>query len=261
MPAIRTCPDCGHVFAGTRGGQRVDRRKALEAWGKLRDVQRDICWFLYRHRLVTKLQIASAYFTARDEGNRKNSAQNNLNHLMTVGLIRRMEGERKQHYRVFYTLTVEGVYACQAEEKNAGSKVRRIKALKADELLDSPRWRHHLYVTDVLTTFVAAERRGQGDLLDYRVDGETCFVFPFLGSRRRLQPDAMFTWSTHAGAQLAFLELENKHSSLADAEEKIRKYVWMESAGTFRGDYFRRTLAVNKFPVLLVVGVRKAQIN
>jgi hypothetical protein len=219
-----------------------------------------MCRFLYRHRLATTLQLANAFFTANEERHRKNTAKNHLNHLINVGLVQRLDGDGRHHNRAFYTLTDAGVFCCQAEEKMGGCNVKRIKTLRASELLDSQKWKHHSYIVDVMASFSAAERRGDGTLLDYRGDGDTRFAFPFLGSTRRLQPDSMFTWSSGGKAYTAFLELENRHASFADVENKIRKYVMMESAGSSRGDYFRKTLGVNQFPPVLIVVVHSNEL-
>ena len=106
-------------------------------------------------------------------------------------------------------------------------------------------FQHHLYLADVACSFIAEERKGHGELLDFRGDGEVCYVFPFLGSRRRLQPDSTLLWTDGKKPFLFWLELENRHSTLRDAEEKIRKYLYMEQAGYNPGDYFKQVLGQN----------------
>lgn len=259
MGELATCPACGCRFEGKRIIKTVDRQGALQSWDKLKEAQHDICWFLYRFKVGTKQELAEAFFFNRKEQKaRWNIAKNNLNHLENVGLVIRFEGGNQQHHRAFYYLSDAGIYCCQAEEKKAGRNVKRIKALKAPQLIDSPRWKHTLAINNVMASFVAGEQQGFGFLQGYWGDGEKCYEFNSLGGRKKLFPDSTIIWAANKRVYYGWLELENRHASLDDLIEKIEKYIKFKRASN--GNTFRISTGQYLFPVLMVVGVRRGQL-
>ena len=255
----QTCPACGHQWGGRREEQRIDRKAALAAYDKLREVQQEILFTLYRLDILSQQTIGDTFFQATESKKRNETAGKNLVVLERAGLVVRHDAEAKYHFKVFYSLSPEGMYACTNVEKQ-GRPIRKVRESKAKALKSSIHFQHHLYLADVVCSFIAEERKGHGELLDFQGDGEVCYVFPFLGSRRRLQPDSTVLWTNGEEPYLFFLELENRHSTLRDAEEKVKKYVFMSAAGYNTGDYFRKTLGQTEFPPLLIVGVRRNQL-
>lgn len=258
---VVTCPDCGAKIGGKREAQRVDRRGALETWEALSETAREVVWFLYRHRLVSHWQVGDAIYLDKDAGNRKNRAKNILTRLQKLGLVQRLDGEKKHHGRAFFSLTDAGIFCCQSEEKAGGKHVKKVKSLKPQELLDSPAWRHHYYLTDVMVSFGNAEKRGLGELLDYHGDGEMDykFVAPSIGTKH-LRPDGTVMWTEGSRPYLCWIELEHRHATLDDAVEKVKKYVLFSRAGSQPGDTCKRLTGQNEFPVLLVVAVKASQL-
>jgi len=258
---VTTCPACGNRWGGKRQAQQVNRKAALQTWDKLKDVQQDMCWFSYRFKVGTKQQLADAFFSTRkDKKVRWNITKNHLNHLVSVGLVIRHEGDKKHNHRAFYYLTPEGVYCCQAEERKGGRNVKKIKALKAPELIDSPKWKHALYLNDVMASFITAERKGLGELQAYWGDYERVFRFKSLGGSQRLLPDSTILWTDGERTYLCWLELENRRGSYDDIVEKIRKYILLWRAGNFSGDTYKVETGQDAFPVLLVVGVKRGEL-
>ena len=260
MP-VQTCPDCGAKIGGKKEPQRIDRRGALEAWNNLSDRQREPVWFLYRFRLASQQQIANALYTLTDPKNRLNKAKNCLNYLQKLNLVYPLAGGAKTNGKRFYTLTDEGNFCCQAEEKAGGKHVRKIKGLRAAELLDSPAWKHHYYLVDVMASFVRAERAGLGELVYFCGDGEVDYKFlaPSIGTKH-LRPDSTIMWSDGGPRPyLCWLELEHKHATLNDFVEKVSKYVRFSRAGSQPGDTYKIATGQNEFPVLLIVAVKGSQ--
>jgi hypothetical protein len=152
------------------------------------------------------------------------------------------------------------MFVCQVEERQDARKIKRVKESQAHSILSSIHSRHRQGINDVMTSFVKAERHDLGELTGYWGDRDITYIFSSGGSRRRLQPDSTFLWSANGRGHLAWLELENSRASVADLEEKIKKYLGFESAGYNRGDTFKKALAVDQFPPLLVVAAKPSQL-
>lgn len=260
--SVVTCPTCGEIIGGKREASTVDRREALGAWQGLSETAREVVWFLYRHRLASHWQIGDAIYLDSNAGNRKNRAKNVLHRLQKLGLVQRLDGGKKHHGRAFFSLSDAGIFCCQAEAKAGGRNVKKLKSLKPHELLDSPAWRHHYFLTDVMASFINAERRGLGELIDYHGDGEMDyrFVAASIGTKH-LRPDATVLWSDGQRPYLCWLELEHRHATLDDAAEKIKKYVLFSRAGSQPGNTYKRLTGQNQFPVLLVIAVKASQLS
>jgi hypothetical protein len=254
-----TCPACGHQFGGKKLEQRIDRKAALAAYDKLRLVQQDILFNLYRFTFLSLRQIADTYFDAAEKDKRSELAGKHLAVLKAKGLVVE-EQRRDQHSKKFYYPSREGMFVCQVEERQDARKIKRVKESQAHSILSSIHSRHRQGINDVMTSFVKAERHDLGELTGYWGDRDITYIFSSGGSRRRLQPDSTFLWSANGRGHLAWLELENSRASVADLEEKIKKYLGFESAGYNRGDTFKKALAVDQFPPLLVVAAKPSQL-
>lgn len=255
----QTCPACGHQFGGKKQEQKIDRKAALLAYDKLRPVQQDILWSLYRFIFLSRQQVADTYFDAIDPGKRSELAGKHLHAIKARGLL--IEEQRHdQHDKKFYYPSREGMFVCQVEEKQDARKIKRVKESQAHNILSSIHARHRQGINDVMMSFVKAERRGLGELIYYAGDRDITYIFSAGGSRKRLQPDSTFMWSASGRGFLAWLELENSRASAVDLEEKIHKYLQFESAGYSRGDTYRKALAVDQFPSLLVVAAKRSQL-
>jgi hypothetical protein len=197
-------------------------------------------------------QIADTYFDAATKDKRSELAGKHLAVLRSAGFLTE-EQRHDQHSKKFYYPSREGMFVCQVEEKQDARKIKRVKESQAHSILSSIHSRHRQGINDVMTSFLKAERHGLGELTYYAGDRDITYIFSSGGSRRRLQPDSTFLWSANGKGYLAWLELENSRASVADLEEKVKKYLQFESAGYSRGDTYRQALAVDRFPPLLVV--------
>ncbi len=260
MPVV-TCPDCGARIGGIREVQRVDRKGALQTWETLTPTAQEVLRLLYRFRLASHWQVGDAIYLDSNAANRKNRAKNQLVRLQKLGLVQRLDGEKKHHGMAFYSLTDEGIFCCQAEQKAGGKHVKKVKSLKARELLDSPAWKHHRYLTDVMASFAAAEKAGLGELLDCHGDGQVTYHYKSVGGKKSLRPDSTILWSDGHDTYLCWLELEHKHATLDEFVEKIKKYVQFSRAGSQPGDAYKVATGQNEFPVLLVVAVKGSQFD
>jgi hypothetical protein len=254
-----TCPACGHQYNGKRPEQRIDRREALARYDKLREVQQDILFNCYRFTFLSLRQIADTYFDAATKDKRSELAGKHLAVLRSAGFLTE-EQRHDQHSKKFYYPSREGMFVCQVEEKQDARKIKRVKESQAHSILSSIHSRHRQGINDVMTSFLKAERHGLGELTYYAGDRDITYIFSSGGSRRRLQPDSTFLWSANGKGYLAWLELENSRASVADLEEKVKKYLQFESAGYSRGDTYRQALAVDRFPPLLVVAAKESQL-
>lgn len=254
-----TCPACGHAFGGKKQEQKIDRKATLATYDKLREVQQEILFNLYRFTFLSLQQVADTFFDATEKNKRKELAGKHLAVLRSAGLVIE-EQRRDQHSKKFYYPSREGMFVCQVEEKQDARKVKRVKESQAHNILSSIHSRHRQGINDVMTSFVKAERHGLGELVFYAGDREVTYIFSAGGSRKRLQPDSTFLWSANGKGHLGWLELENSRASVADLEDKIHKYLQFENAGYSRGDTYRIALAVDQFPPLLVVAVKRGQL-
>jgi hypothetical protein len=261
MPSLSSCPACGYKLDSKMSGERIDRKGVLATYDYLPEKQVDVLHFLHRFTLASQQQIATTFFNAANPKDAKISCSKHLSSLERHGLIQRHAGGPRHNNKIFYSLTPGGMFCCEVEARGDTRTVKRLKEVKAHALLTSAHAKHHLYVVDVMSSFVRAERRGEGELTDYWGDREVSYVFPFLGSRRQLQPDSTFVWSTEKQAHLAWLELENRKGSSDQFVEKTIKYFYFANAGNQPGDVYKVALGIDRFPPLLVVTVRRTQLH
>lgn len=255
-----TCPACGHISGGKIPEQKIDRKAALVAYDRLKSLNAQILWNLYRFQTMSQQQVGDCFFDAASPKKRSELAGYHLGHLTKVGLVEAIEPTAQHHYKNFFTPSPSGMFIGQTLEQGDARKIKRVKDSKAHVLLSSIHANHHLFVIDSLVGFVKAEQHGEGQLY-YWGDREVNYVFGWMGSRRRIQPDATCIWSIKKRAYNFWVEVENRLGSLDEMVEKVRKYLFFAVAGDFRGDVFRRTMGVNEFPVLLVVAARRNQVK
>jgi hypothetical protein len=237
----------------------VDRKTTLANYDRLRSIQQDILFNTYRFVFLSRRQVADTYFDAANPGKRSELAGKHLAVLRSKGFV--VEEQRHdQHDKKFYYPSPGGMFVCATEEKQDARQVKRVKESQAHAILSSIHSRHRQGINDVMTSFIKAERHGLGELTYYAGDREVTYIFSAGGSRRRLQPDSTFLWSANGRGYLVWLELENSRASVADLEAKILKYLLFESAGHNTGDAYRKALAVNRFPPLLVVAANPNQL-
>ena len=250
---------CGHIWGGRKQEQKIDRKAALVAYDRLKSPNAEILWNLFRFQTMSQQQVGDCFFDAASPKKRSELAGYHLGHLSRVGLVEPVPPTAQHHYKAFFTPSHSGMFIGQTLEQGDARKIKRVKESKAHKLLSSIHANHHLFVADSLAGFVKAEYRGEGQLT-YWGDREGNYVFGYLGSRQRIQPDATCIWSTEERAYKFWVEVENRLGSLDEMVEKIKKYIFFSVAGDRRGDVFRRSLGVNQFPVLLVVAARKNQL-
>jgi DNA-binding transcriptional ArsR family regulator len=223
-----TCPACGHAFGGKKQEQKIDRKETLAAYDRLREVQQDILFNLYRFTFLSLQQVADTFFDATEKNKRKELAGKHLAVLRSAGLVIE-EQRRDQHSKKFYSPSREGMFVCQVEEKQDARKVKRVRESQAHVILSSIHANHRQGINDVMTSFLKAERHGLGELTYYAGDREVTYIFSSGGSRRRLQPDSTFLWSADGKGCLAWLEFENSRACVADLEDKVKKYLGLLS--------------------------------
>jgi hypothetical protein len=260
LTLAQTCPSCGHQYGGRKEEQKIDRKVALAAYDRLKSPNPEILQNLYRFQTMSQQQIGSCFFDAASPKKRSELAAYHLRDLAKAGLVEPVTPTARHHYKNFYTPSSSGMFVGQTLAAGDARSIKRVKESKAHKLLSSIHANHHLYIVDSLAGFVKAEYRGEGQLT-YWGDREVNYVFGYLGSRRRIQPDATCIWSTPSNAYTFWVEMENRLGSIDEMVEKIRKYIFFSVAGDFRGDVFRQTLGVDQFPVLLVVAARRNQVK
>ena len=116
----QNCPACGYVWGGRRPEQKIDRKAALLAYDKLREVQQDILRTLYRLDILSQQTIGDTFFQATESKKRNELAGKHASVLQRAGLVVRHNPEAKYHFKVFYGLSPEGMYACANVEKEGG---------------------------------------------------------------------------------------------------------------------------------------------
>lgn len=258
LPVLSHCPACGYALAARKQGQRIDRKVVLATYDNLPEKQVSILDFLVTFTVASQLTLADVFSDAASQRERKISISKHLASLHKHGLVERIEGGPRHNGKVFYAPTEAGMFAYEVERRGDTRNVKKLKQVKAHTLLCSTHSKHDLAVTEVMSSFVRTEREGRGELTGYWPDKSITYNFVHGGSRRKLQPDSTFIWSSSGQALNGWLEVENKKAYSDLFAEKVMKYVWFEY--NERGETFRRTLATNRFPVLLVVAVRRGQV-
>lgn len=247
-----------HVDERTPGAKhdpdRLPRKEALKIYDtELTDIHRRIIMALYRYRLMTREQIARLIFEYSIDSATHRAGQY-LGTLQKRGLVQINELIKRENQKVqpetrkkhFYSLTDAGMYVILAHQ---GKKsITRIKKIIEDKLVSPNFIDHHLESVDCAISFDTARNKEPGKLLEWDGDGMVLYKFKHKGATHKIYPDGRGIWTNGEKSYLYLMELERRHASTHDVQEKIKKYVYF-----FQSREFTRFEGTYQFPTILLV--------
>lgn len=237
---------------------RLDKREALRLYGSLTPTEHTCLHFLHDVDLATIDQVGLVVSGSETPAYRDIVAGRALNSLVKKGLAERYPPayvKNNKTRRRFFALSVEGMYVAIAETPK--TTLRHQQQRKAERLLNSNTFDHHLATVDLYTRLAAKINSDVGELLEWQSDGREVYLFKWLGSRRRLEPDARGVWRWNDGSITSFfVEFEISVGGQERIADKVNRYSYYWESGAF----IRRENS-KLFPVVIFVTTTTEKAN
>jgi len=226
--------------------KRGPRREALQAYDyQLTERQRDVLWTLHDFQAMTFRQIDRAFSSSPEsEGTYTSKC---LVSLVELDLAERhhLDFQPYGYDRTIFTLTPQTVYVLEVARRGPRG-VRVVRRPYPPQLLTPRQLSHHLMTVDVGVAFKSPKNRALGELVEWSMQSE--YRFPYMGSLRRIIPDAHGLWDSGDEFIHSFIVEVVRSRQEAHLVRRIRNYNYWQQAKAFEKDEGTRTVP----PILFI---------